>query len=458
MGCGSDGSGGPKTNFIAEAPVAVSGLSPFGECGEDPERDANAAVEPWISVNPLDPQHLVGAWIQGPAVGHVSATSFDGGLNWETIVIPGLSACSGEDAYARASDPWLAFAANGDLYSVALSIAEPGMDEVDAIVVNKSVDGGRSWSAPIPVSTRKGEDKPSIAADPVDPCIVHVGWTRFNDDAAGETFHSRTTDCGQSWSQPQVIFTNDPPGGGAQFVVLPDGTTLAFFEVQLEGAIYVMRSMDEGETWQDEPTEIIRRGLQSKPVTPDRDDIIRSGHTLFDVAVDRTTGYVAAVWVQFFEGAPLTSPGQIAFSSSTDGGLTWTESIRIDKTPASDEFVLEQAFTPSVEISDDGTVGVTYYSFENASTTGPPYWSDHWFTHCHPELAACNDPESWGDAVRLTPESFDYALVPYADRTNNRGYFVGDYVGLASAGSDFLSLFPVSTEDRAAEARFVRIR
>jgi hypothetical protein len=458
-GCGSDGSAGPATEFVADPPVTLSGPTPFGECGVVPGREAERenSVEPWISVNPVDPENLVGAWIQGMAVGHVSSASFDGGANWEEVVIPGLSECSGDDQYGRVSDPWLAFASNGDLYAVALPGPDFGESGPTSILVSKSIDGGKTWGAPTTVSEAVGDDKPSIVADPVDPCLVYVGWTRFTLDDPQETLLSRTTDCGESWTDPQLLFANTPPGGGFQLLVLPDGTALAFFEVQIEGTLYVTRSTDKGATW-DEPTLITATGVQSKPVTPDGEELIRAGHYLFDVAVDRQSGYLAAVWYDFFQGAPLISPGQVAFSSSTDGGLTWTDPVRIDRTPANDEFALEQAFTASVEISDDGTIGVTYYDFQNATTEGPPYWSDHWFTNCHPELVDCNDPASWGEAVRLTPESFDYALAPYADVTSNQGYFLGDYMGLTSAGSDFLALFSVTTEKHPADTVFVRIR
>jgi hypothetical protein len=458
-GCGSDGSSGPKTEFVAEAPVVVSGPSPFGECGALPGREdeRDNSVEPWISVNPANPNHLVSAWIQGIAVGHVAATSFDGGATWEEVVIPGLSECSGEEQFGRVSDPWLAFAANGDLYAVALPGSDFGEPEATEIVVSKSIDGGRSWGQPVTISDDPGDDKPSIAADPEDPCLIFVGWTRFTAEGDDETLFSRTTDCGDSWTEPHVLFTNAPPGGGIQMLVLPDGTLLAFFEVQIEGTLYVMRSGDKGATW-DEPTLITATGVQSKPVTPDGADIIRAGHYLFDVAVDRRSGYLAAVWYDFLQGSPLTSPGQVAFSSSTDGGRTWTDPVRVDKTPANDDFTLEQAFTASVEISDDGTIGMTYYDFQNATVDGPPYWADHWFTHCHPELADCNDAASWGEALRLTPESFDYALAPYADVTSNQGYFLGDYMGLSSAGSDFLAFFSVSTEEHPADTVFVRVR
>jgi hypothetical protein len=62
------------------------------------------------------------------------------------------------------------------------------------------------------------------------------------------------------------------------------------------------------------------------------------------------------------------------------------------------------------------------------------------------------------DALRLTPESFDYLKAPYADVASNQGLFLGDYVGLTSSGSDFLGLFSAVTDDDPADAVFVRVR
>jgi hypothetical protein len=41
-----------------------------------------------------------------------------------------------------------------------------------------------------------------------------------------------------------------------------------------------------------------------------------------------------------------------------------------------------------------------------------------------------------GNETRITPTSFDIRKAPYA-----RGYFLGDYMGLASVGSDLAAVF-----------------
>ena len=397
-----------------------------------------------------------GYWIQDPGhtSGIVTGVTFDGGATWEPVVIPD-SRCTGGDIEFFAGDPWLAFAANGDLYSVALLLEDFSFDRA-AIHINKSVDGGRSWAAPVSLVEGLGHDKPSITADPEDPCAVYAGWTQFA-DGGDLILLSRTTDCGQTWTEPQTLYSGPPTLSWFQLVVLPKGTVLAFFKVPRVGSVYVKRSTDAGETWFDEPTVIADTGLLSKPLTPDGDMIIR-GSGNFDVAVDRKTGYLATVWEAHFQGMPFTSPGQVAFSSSTDGGLAWSDPIRIDRTPPNSPFALEQAFIPSVEISDDGTIGVTYYNLQNDTPGDSKSDTDYWFIHCHPDSADCTDRANWSDSLRLTPESFDYLRAPVWDLGSNNELFLADYVGLTSLGSDFFSLFSVTTEDDPANAIFVPIR
>ena len=106
-----------------------------------------------------------------------------------------------------------------------------------------------------------------------------------------------------------------------------------------------------------------------------------------------------------------------------------------------------------MEISDDGTVGVTYYGFENDTPGDGISETDCWFVHCNPDSTDCNDPEGWSDGLRLTPEPFDYLSAPhFLD-----GLFLGDYAGLSSQGSDFFALFSVATEDDPRNVIFVPI-
>src|SRR5262245_22723294 len=91
--------------YTASSPVKASGSSPFTGCTTD-----NAASQPrppypsvaWgpsIAVNPTNPNHVVGAWLQDRypdrgARGVVAGVSFNGGASWTQAVIPGTTRCS----------------------------------------------------------------------------------------------------------------------------------------------------------------------------------------------------------------------------------------------------------------------------------------------------------------------------------------------------------------------------
>ncbi|MFQ5967559.1 MAG: exo-alpha-sialidase, partial [Acidimicrobiia bacterium] len=102
---------------------------------------------------------------------------------------------------------------------------------------------------------------------------------------------------------------------------------------------------------------------------------------------------------------------------------------------------------PSVAVLSDGTVGVTYYDFRNDDGTGE--LADYWIVHCH---STCATAGNWGNEIRLTAAPFNYALAPFAN-----GLFLGDYMGLASDGADFLAFFQQSSPTDPANGFFRRI-
>src|SRR4051794_22487993 len=71
--------------------VPVSGASPIAGCTLDGPQTGtlfeNSEVEPYVAVNPANPDNLIAAWQQdrysdGGAQGLVTASSFDGGQTW----------------------------------------------------------------------------------------------------------------------------------------------------------------------------------------------------------------------------------------------------------------------------------------------------------------------------------------------------------------------------------------
>ena len=72
---------------------------------------------------------------------------------------------------------------------------------------------------------------------------------------------------------------------------------------------------------------------------------------------------------------------EVAFSQSTDGGETWSEPVRVDRTPHSTNPLRQQAFVPSIAVTGDGSLVVTYYVLR-LDRNGPFEATDHWALIC----------------------------------------------------------------------------
>jgi hypothetical protein len=67
------------------------------------------------------------------------------------VLVPKTSACTG-GRFKRASDPWVSFSLDGTAYYMTLAF-DPDLPNgafgPNAMLVNRSIDGGISWSNPI---------------------------------------------------------------------------------------------------------------------------------------------------------------------------------------------------------------------------------------------------------------------------------------------------------------------
>ena len=491
------------SSYVASPMVQVSGASPFaGDCGlagQPGTNYRNSEVEPWVDVNPADTNNIIGAWQQdrwsnGASRGNVVGASRNGGATWTVVSQTKNTLCTGGTEenggdYQRATDPWVTISPNGAAYLMSLS-ADWDPNSVfdlnrDAMLVSKSTDGGFHWSDPITLiqdtNPNRLNDKNSMTADPNDSRYVYAVWDRLvtppsgtPNPTAGEnaiafrgpTLFTRTTNGGRSWEDARIIFD---PGTlnqtiGNQIVVLPENETFEGDElVDVFDLIYskknahkvrglnvaLIRSENNGQTWSKRPI-IVSKLLTIGVSDPDDDDPVRTGDIIPEVAVDPNSGQLYIVWQDAsFSGGQYDS---VALSTSTDGGFTWSQPVKVNKTPTNVSTGNQQAFTPSVDVADDGTVSVTYYDFRNNTNNPDTLLTDYWAVHCHPaSIGGCSDADDYGDEIRLTDASFDMEKAPVA-----RGYFVGDYEGLANAGSGFGSLFSQSEGTDPASVYFRR--
>jgi hypothetical protein len=447
--------------------VQVSSTSPF--LGNNNDNIAgqfgtvflNSEVEPSLAVDPTNPKHLVGAWQQdrwsdGGARGIVTGVTYDGGTTWSLTPVPGVTQVTG-GPLPRGSDPWVSFAPNGDVYVSTLAVVDVFSPD-QTLYVNKSTDGGKSWGAPTAIISDTDpnivDDKESVTADPTNSHYAYYVWDRVNFVTNNQpAFFSRTTNGGQSWEAPRSIFDGDFNTAtiGNVIVVLPDGTLVDVFEFvdfnTGNATIDVMRSTDHGTTW---TSPIVANSDDANGVfDPNTFQFVRTGAGLPAVAVDPRNGNLYTVW----EDARFTGLDTVAFSMSTDGGLSWSTPIQISKTPTSIPFFDQQAFTPEIAVAANGTVAVTYYDFRNPDSQSSGLPTDAWMTFARGNQDLTN-PANWGNEQRLTTSSFNMELAP-----NAFGLFVGDYEGLAAGGANansFSALFGATASVSDPASMFFR--
>ena len=416
---------------VAVTERAVTSTSPFPDNCSDLQGTVyrGAEAEPHIAINPLNPDNLVAAWQQdrysnGGARGQGYGVSFDGGFTWTRGTLP-VSTCAG-GPYSRATDPWVAFSPDGTAHQVTLAFTgasqQPG--STDALMVSRSTDGGRTWSAPLSLIVDGGaffNDKETITADPRDSRFVYAVWDRLIGGNQSPMMFTRTTDGGFTWETPRAIY--GPPAGqtiGHSLSVLPDGTLVdIFMQLQDQNSVNVIRSTDRGVTWSAPILVAASGALGAKD--PETGTNIRDSTILPEMAV-APDGTLYAVW----QDARFTQQRDaIALSRSTDGGLTWSAPVRVNSNPD------VTAFIPQVHVRADGTIGVTYYDLRSNTPDPSTLMTDFW-------LARSTDGVNWSE-TRIS-EPFNLNTAPVAN-----GYFVGDYTGLVSSGTTFIALYAKTT-------------
>ncbi|GAA2636350.1 sialidase family protein [Actinomadura fulvescens] len=443
----------------------LSGASPFSRCapgGLDAEK-ADGAIEPALAADPSDPRRLAAVWPQDHHRGVVLAVTRDGGRTWKRSVVPGLTRCSG-GRYDYVDDPMATFTRDGGL------VVTGGVTMADhsssAAVSARSDDGGRTWSGVSVILEEADPLRGGVASgpavpDPRDADVMYVAGPRF--PAAARTRNlgwiSRSTDGGRTWQPPRVVVEADEGTmvTGHRLTVLRDGTLLdVHTHIRFRGGpglseytLQAARSTDRGRTWS-APQKIAEMKTKIAIQDPETGDHV--SHTtslLSDVALDPRTGRLYVAWQDArFNGDRVDG---IALASSRDGGRTWSEPVKVNRTPTTAPIANQQAFTVSAEVGRDGTLAVSYSDFRH-NDPDVPLLTDRWLAHC---MALCTSPAAKWREKRLTTSSFDMRQAPrIPDASSPRGFFLGEQMGLVATRHGFASAWAAPDSPNRAAAYF----
>lgn len=381
---------------------------------------------PTVVVHPDDPQTVVVAVGDARNGGCQLRVSRDGGLSWSTTA-KNLMPAKLPYCVHRNTGSYIApaFASDGTLY-VALS-GTPAEDHPNGpmtAIVARTRDLGETVELATVASPRSDitftspngtvetnlieqHRYASLVVDPLNPNLVYRGWrfglrgTVVENAAPRQSYVSVSSDGGKTWGPPvnvvaalgsgEKLYAGDVP----VMVVGPDRTVYAFTkeiqDVAIPAAqrgkirVYMSKSTDSGRTW---TASVINAGAASV--------------TNPFAAIDPKTGALYVTWDQ----RDGNDPQKVMFTSSTDGGRTWTDARSL---PDDQQSKGIEHYNPGISVSPGGRIDVAWWDFRNDSafvartaTAAPRIrYADVYMT------SSTDGGRTWLPNLRVTDRSID---------------------------------------------------
>ncbi len=284
--------------------------------------------EPYLAINPTNPQNVVVAWMSFKLIGNPvtieTRTTMDGGSSWsDTLSLPHMN------AKWQSADVSMAWRNDGVLFISYIDYLQDSDSEGGVFVVH-STDGGRSFSAPVKAidaseDTDISLDRPWIVVDNSASngnlylCTKPAPWHPLPNHA----YFTRSTDGGLTWSHETIL---DTLGYSALLVSAPmgaptvanDGTlSIAYPGLSLlNGGFVLAQSHNGGQSF--------LRSYITRPVedSVEKDSIKGGFHLIADPANPK---HLVFAWPDARDG-----DYDVFAIASFDGGATWTDTARVN--------------------------------------------------------------------------------------------------------------------------------
>jgi hypothetical protein len=399
---------------LAAVPLTQLSSDPF----TNPSSQHRTSVEPdtYAFGSTILAAMQVGRFSSGGATDISWAVSRDSGSTWTAGFLPLTKYAGGP--YDRASDPAVAYDARHNVWLVSsLVLSEaPNLHPI-AVVVNRSRDGGLTWSSPVTVGAGGAPDKNWIACDN-HPASVFYGrcYTEWDDSAdANRIRMSTSTNGGANWGAARK--TNDSATGlGGQPVVQPNGTVVVPIGSANLGQIRSFRSVDGGASWR--VTVLVARVAKHAVAGGLRALALPSAE------VD-ASGKVYVVW-QDCRFRSSCSRNDIVMSTTTQSSYPTWSSVRripIDSTASAVDHFIPGLGVDAATPGSTARLGLAYYYYPSAGCS---------FSTCQLNvgfLTSLNGGATWRAPTQLAnPMSLSWLA------STTQGRMVGDYISTSWSG------------------------
>jgi len=309
----------------------------------------DAANEPSIAVDPVSPSRIAIGWRQFDSVSSNfrqagRAFSHNAGETW---TFPGVL-----DPGQFRSDPVLGADADGNFYYYSLS-------SVTSVELFKSIDGGVTWTEPVPGF---GGDKEWFTIDRtagVGRGHIYANWNvQFS--CCGDTDFARSVDQGQSFQEP--LHLPHPHMKWGTLDVGPDGT-LYMAGSNLNQTGHVFAKSGDAKIAAAAPTFTVSSinlgGLTTFATAPNPDGL--EGQVW--IATDHSDGSTRGnVYVLGSVDPPGSDPLDVHFIRSSDGGANWSTPKRVN-----DDSILTLAhqWFGTMSVAPNGRIDVVWNDTRN---------------------------------------------------------------------------------------------
>ena len=315
-------------------------------------------TEVFIVKSPLDPQVLFSACntlkFYPFFISEGIYTSANGGNNWT-----GNDTCMGAPIDFHGGDPGITIDKNGTFI-----ITRMGRSPFVGLYSHYSLDNGQTWSAQNVISTDDLE-RAALATD-VGPQSSYFGrtyavWVKFA--LPYPLMVAYTDDAAKHWITPKPINNPVNRSAGGDIAIGPGGTLYACWAGVIdvtpfnEILVGFASSSNGGEDWSVTENAFAVNGITG--VLPNKKNIRVNG--LPGIAVDTTNG-IRRGWIYIVSGqknlAPAGSDPDIILYRSTDGGITWSQGIRVNQDALNNG---KTQYFPSMHIDKFGAINIIFY-------------------------------------------------------------------------------------------------